>query len=96
MAIIRTTRFEVVPARIEEMLARRSELIAEIRETFAGLTEARLGRIDDTHWIDAWRWSSADDLRAALERAPALPAAGPAFAVVSNVGVEQAELVDER
>jgi hypothetical protein len=56
MAVIRTTRFTVDPTDVDEMIAKRAELIAAVRAAFAGLTEARLARVDEKTWVDAWRW----------------------------------------
>jgi len=98
MAVIRTTRFEVAPADVEEMVARRNALVAEVRNAFPGLTEARLAQAGEQVWIDSWRWESAASLDAALQAVAtgALPAAGPAFALAGNATAESAEIVDER
>ena len=98
MAIIRTTRFEVAPADVAEMIARRNALIAAVRNAFPGLTDARLARVGEQVWIDSWRWESAASLDAALQAAAtgALPEAGLAFALTGNATGESAEIVDER
>ena len=98
MPVIRTTRFEVAPPDVEEMIARRNALVAAVRDAFPGLTEARLARVGEQTWIDSWRWESAASLDAALKAAAAgaLPAAGPAFALAGNATAETAEIIDER
>jgi len=98
MAVIRTIRFEVAAADVEEMIARRNALVTEVRNTFPGLTEARLARAGEQVWIDSWRWESAASMDAALQAVAtgALPAAGPAFALTKNAAGESAEIVDER
>lgn len=98
MAVIRTTRFEVAPADVEEMIARRNALVAAVRDAFPGLTEARLARVGEQLWTDSWRWETAASLDTALQAAAtgALPAAGPAFALTGNATAESAEIVDER
>lgn len=96
MAVIRYTRFTADPSDIDRLLTRRAELIAAVRATFPGLTEARLARLDDTTWVDAWRWESAAALQAATEGAPGIPEAGAAFALTADPAAEQAEIVDER
>jgi hypothetical protein len=98
MAVIRTLRFEVAPADVEEMIARRNTLVAAVRNAFPGLTEARLARVSDQVWIDSWRWESAASQDVALQAVAtgALPEAGPAFALAGNVTGESAEIVDER
>ncbi|MDR0343577.1 MAG: antibiotic biosynthesis monooxygenase [Nocardiopsaceae bacterium] len=96
MTIIRTTRFKADPARATEVITRRAELISAVRAAFPGLTEARLTKVDEGTWADMWRWDSAANLAAALAGAPALPAATAAFALVTDVTAENADLVDER
>ena len=98
MAIIRTTRFEVAPADVEKMIARRNALVAEVRNAFPDLTEARLAQVGERVWIDSWRWESAASMDAAVQAVAtgALPAAGPAFALTANAAGESAEIVDER
>jgi hypothetical protein len=98
MAVIRTTRFEVAPADVEEMIVRRNVLVAAVRNAFPGLTEARLARVSEQVWTDSWRWDSAASQDAALQAATtgALPEAGPAFALTGNPTAESAEIVDER
>ena len=98
MAVIRTIRFEVAPADVEEMIARRNALVAAVRNAFPGLAKASLARAGDQVWIDSWRWESAASLDAALQAAATgtLPEAGPAFALTGNATAESAEIVDER
>ena len=78
------------------MIANRAELIAAVRAAFAGLTEARLARLDEKTWVDAWRWDSPASMQVALAAAPALPEASAAFSLTRDLTAEQAELVDER
>jgi quinol monooxygenase YgiN len=96
MTLIRTTRFTTDPARADEMIARRAELIAAVRAATPGPVEARLTRVDEHTWLDIWRWESPADLEAAAALAHDLPAAASAFELAKDPVVEQAELVDER
>jgi hypothetical protein len=97
-AVIRTTRFEVAPGDVQEMIARRNALVAAVRRAFPGLTEARLARVGEKAWTDSWRWDSAASLDAALHAAAtgALPEAGRAFALAGNATAESGEIIDER
>lgn len=95
MTVVRITRFKTDPANDQEMIARRAALITATRAAFPGLTEARLGRLDDQSWLDSWFWDSAENLQKALAGAPSLPEAGPAFALAIDATVEQAEIVTE-
>jgi quinol monooxygenase YgiN len=96
MPVIRTSRFKTDPARAEEMLARRADLIAAVRAAHPGLAEARLARVGEDTWIDIWRWDSPANMQAALAGAPSLPEAAAAFALTRDLTAENAELVDER
>ena len=97
MTILRLTRFTLKPTvEVDAMLATRGELIDAIRGKFGGLVETRLAKVDDTTWLDLWRWESAESLQAALAGAPALPQAAAAFALVEDATEERMELVDER
>lgn len=98
MAVVITTRFEVAPSEIDQMLASRNALVSAVRQACPGLTEARLARVDERVWIDAWRWDSKEHLQAAVEAnvAGKLPEAPAAFAFTKNAGGESAEIVDER
>ena len=98
MAVIRTTRFEVTPSDVEEMVARRNAVIEAVRKSCPGLTAARLARIDEEVWVDEWRWDSPASMEAALAAAGSgrLPEAGPAFALTRNSSAEVAEVIDER
>ena len=98
MAVVRTVRFEVAPADVKEMIARRNALVAAARSAFPGLTQARLARVGEDAWTDSWRWKSAASMDAAVQAVAtgALPEAGLAFALIRNVTGESAEIVDER
>jgi len=97
MADIRIHRYSVDdPADIEELLARRAELIAAIRVDHSGLVEARLVRLDDGTFIDTWRWQSADEMQAALAAAPTFPEVRAAMSLTRNTTSEDGEIVDER
>jgi len=97
-AVIRTTRFEIDPEAVPELIARRNALIAAVRKDFDGLTQARLARVSDREWTDTWVWESEATLKTALAAAAEgrLPEAGPAFAMTTNLSAEVAEVVDER
>jgi hypothetical protein len=95
VADIRIHRYIVDPADIEELLARRSALITAIRADHPGLREARLVRLEDGTFIDAWRWDSAEQMQAALAAAP-FPEAGPAWSLTRDATSADGEIVDER
>jgi hypothetical protein len=97
MADIRIHRYTVDdPADLEELLARRAELIAAIRADHPGLREARLIRLEDGTLIDTWRWRSAEEMQVALGAAPTFPEARAAMSLTRNASAEDGEIVDER
>jgi hypothetical protein len=92
---IRIHRYIVDSADLEELLARRAAAIAAIRAEHPGLAEARLIRLGDGTFIDAWRWDSAEQMQAALQAAPP-PEARAAMSLTRDRTAEDGEIVDER
>jgi hypothetical protein len=92
MADIRIHRYSVDPTDLEEFLARRAAAIAAIRGQHPGLAEARLIRLADDTFIDAWRWDSADRMR----KAAAPPEARAAMSLTRDRTAADGEIVDER
>ncbi|MFF4624296.1 antibiotic biosynthesis monooxygenase [Nonomuraea jabiensis] len=95
MTVISVTRFQADPADAEQVQARHAALVTAIRATQPGLTEARLGRLDDGTWVGVWRWDSAASLQAARQAAPGTPAAAAAFALVRDVTAQDIEVLAE-
>lgn len=95
MAVIRTVRYTTDPNDATEMVAARGRVVTATRESYPGLVAARLSRIDEQTWSDAWHWESAEQMHAAVNAAATIPGVGEAFAMISLVGVEVSELVDE-
>ncbi|MEU4571989.1 antibiotic biosynthesis monooxygenase [Nonomuraea sp. ATR24] len=95
MPVIAVTRFQADPADAERLRARHADLVAATRAVVPGLTEARLGRLDDGTWVGVWRWESADSLRAAREAVPSTPEAVAGFALTRDVTAEVIEILDE-
>jgi antibiotic biosynthesis monooxygenase len=96
MADIRIHRYNVDPTDVEELLARRGALITAIRAAHPGLIEARLIRLEDGSFVDAWRWESAEQMQAALAEAPTFPEVGAAMSLTRDRTAEDGEIVDER
>ena len=72
--------YEVVHAGVRdgaehEMLERRPELEAGVREKFAGLLDIRLVRLDDGTYLDVLRWESREAADAAIEKFADVPEA---------------------
>jgi heme-degrading monooxygenase HmoA len=97
MSLIAITRFEATTDDATDIRTRHNALVDAVRASVPGLTEARLGRLED-QWVGVWRWESADDLKAARELAPTLAETKAAFALVreGTSAVDEIEVVDER
>jgi heme-degrading monooxygenase HmoA len=97
MSLIAITRFEATTDDATDIRTRHNALVDAVRASIPGLTEARLGRLED-QWVGVWRWESADDLKAARELAPTLAETKAAFALVreGTSAVDEIEMVDER
>ncbi|MEV0198353.1 antibiotic biosynthesis monooxygenase [Nonomuraea sp. NPDC050691] len=95
MTVINVTRFQADPADAEQVQARHAALVTAIRATVPGLTEARLGRLDDETWVGVWRWDSAASLQAARQAVPGIPAAAAAFALARDVTAQDIEVLAE-
>lgn len=95
MTVISITRFQADPADAEQVQTRHAALVTAIRATLTGLTEARLGRLDDQTWVGVWRWDSAASLQAARRAAPGVAAATAAFALVRDVTAQDVEVLAE-
>ncbi|MBG0564447.1 antibiotic biosynthesis monooxygenase [Actinoplanes aureus] len=95
MPVVTVTRFQIDPADADELRARHAALVTATRAAVPGLTEARLGRIDDENWVGIWRWDSADSLRAARQAVPGGAEATTAFALARGPVASDIEIVDE-
>ena len=88
-AVPRRTRTE------PEVLARRAAVIAAVRAAHPGLSHARLIRLDDGTFTDAWRWDTAEQMQAALAAMP-IPEARAAMSLTRDATAQDGEIVDER
>jgi hypothetical protein len=71
-------------------------VITAIRREHPGLVEARLIRLEDGTFIDAWRWDSAEQMQAAVVAAPTIPEVASAMSLIRDRTAEDGEIVDER
>lgn len=95
MTVLRITRFKTDPEKAQEMLAARETLIKKVRESFPGLHEARIAKIDDETYIDVWRWEEMANVQAAIAAVPTMSEAGAAFALTRDATAEFAEVISE-
>jgi hypothetical protein len=95
MAVVRMHHYRVDPADLDELLARRATLISAVRAAYPGLAQTLLTRLDDASYQDAWRWDSAEQMKAAAPAA-SLPQAQAARSLTRDATAVNGEIVDER
>ena len=97
MSLIAITRFEATTDDATDIRGKHNALVDAVRAAIPGLTEARLGRLQN-QWVGVWRWESAGDLKAARELPPTLPETKAAFALVreGTAAVDEIDVTDER
>ncbi len=96
MSLIAVTRFEATTDDATDIRTQHNALVDAVRAAIPGLTEARLGRLEN-QWVGVWRWESADDLKAARDLAPTLAETRAAFALVreGTVAIDEIDVIDE-
>src|SRR5438105_3549722 len=95
MAYVRIHRYTVNPADVEELLDRRAAVITAIRAGHPGLVEARLIRLEDGTYLDAWRWDSLEHMQAAQAAAPTHHEVAAAMSLTQDRTAEDGEIIDE-
>ncbi|GIH79121.1 hypothetical protein [Planobispora longispora] len=95
MSVVRSHRYSVAHADLEEFLARRNSLIATVREGHPGLTHAVLVRFEDGTYTDTWHWETAEQMDAALAAIATFPEAPLAMALTKDGTVQNGHVVDE-
>ncbi|MDR8408241.1 hypothetical protein MTP10_05780 [Nonomuraea sp. 3-1Str] len=96
MSVVRSHRYSVAEADLEEFLARRSSLIATVREGHTGLTHAVLIRLEDGSYTDTWHWETGAQMGAALAAIPTFPEAPLTMALTKDGTALNGQVVDER
>jgi hypothetical protein len=96
MADIRIHRYAVDPENLDEFIARRTALIAAMRERHPGLTETRLIRLEDATYVDTWRWASAEQMQAAFASVPDMPEVPATMSLTRDASSDDGEVIDER
>ncbi|MFI7059076.1 hypothetical protein ACIBLB_44190 [Streptosporangium canum] len=95
MPVVRTHRYSVAGADLEEFLARRSSLIATVREGHPGLTHATLVQLEDGTYTDTWHWESAEQLGTALAALPTFSEAPLTMALTKDNTAQTGQVIDE-
>ncbi|ETK35260.1 hypothetical protein [Microbispora sp. ATCC PTA-5024] len=96
MSVVRSHRYSVADADLEEFLARRSSLVATVREGHPGLTRVVLIRLEDGTYTDTWHWETAAQMGAALAALPTFPEAPLTMALTKDAVALDGQVVDER
>ncbi|MFI6787665.1 hypothetical protein ACIBG4_10065 [Nonomuraea sp. NPDC050383] len=96
MSVVRSHRYSVAEADLEEFLARRSSLIATVREGHPGLTHTVLIRLEDGSYTDTWHWETGAQMGAALAAIPTFPEAPLTMALTKDGTALNGQVVDER
>ncbi|MEU7000988.1 hypothetical protein [Nonomuraea sp. NPDC046570] len=96
MSVVRSHRYSVADADLEEFLARRNSLIATVREGHPGLTHAVLIQLEDGTYTDTWHWETAEQMGAALAAFPTFPEAPLTMALTKDGTALDGQVVDER
>ncbi|MEU4408021.1 hypothetical protein AB0F88_26185 [Streptosporangium sp. NPDC023963] len=96
MPVARSHRYFVADIDLEEFLARRSSLIATVREGHPGLTRAVLIRLEDGTYTDTWHWETAEQMGAAFAALPTFPEAPLTMALTRDGTALNGQVVDER
>jgi hypothetical protein len=96
MSVVRNHIYSVDPADLDELLNRRSSLIATVRASHPGLSATRLVRLDDGTYCDTWHWETAEQLGAALAAIPTFAEAPATMSLTRDGTAQNGEVLDER
>jgi hypothetical protein len=96
MANIRIHRYHVDPSNLDELLARRAELITAMRARHPGLAETRLIDLGAGNYIETWRWQSPEQMQAAFADIANVPEARDAMSLTNDATADDGAIIDER
>ncbi|AQZ62373.1 unnamed protein product [[Actinomadura] parvosata subsp. kistnae] len=96
MSAVRSHRYSVADADLEEFLARRASLIATVRERHPGLTRTVLIRLEDGTYTDTWHWEDAGQMGAAFAAIATFAEAPLTMALTKDATAQNGQVVDER
>ncbi|WP_147942127.1 hypothetical protein [Microbispora sp. CSR-4] len=96
MSAVRSHRYSVPEADLEEFLARRTSLIATIGEGHPGLIRTVLVQLEDGTYTDTWHWESGEQMGAALAALPTFPEAPLTMALTKDATALNGRVIDER
>lgn len=82
MATMELARYRIDPSRAQELEARWQPAVTAIRDRFPGLIAARLIRLDESTFVDAWEWETLEAALTAAEGALSVPEAAALFELI--------------
>jgi quinol monooxygenase YgiN len=85
MPTVELTRFRVDPAREQELIAARPQMLADFRADRAGFIDASLVRLPGNEWLDIVFWESGEDFAASRAKGANLPGVARFFAAVGEL-----------
>lgn len=85
MPTVELTRFRVDPAREQELLRTRPEMLADFRADRSGFVEARLVRLPGNEWLDIVVWETPEDFAASRKKGPNLSGIAAFFASIGEL-----------
>ncbi|MGH8879804.1 MAG: antibiotic biosynthesis monooxygenase [Stackebrandtia sp.] len=92
MSVITNTRVTTDPANSDALVDKHAALVTALQAKESGLTNAQLGRLNDTNWVAIWHWETAVHLKEARQNPRAEAAA--AFALTIDESVEDLAVID--
>ncbi|MEV6374317.1 hypothetical protein FXF53_14490 [Micromonospora sp. WP24] len=90
MPTVELTRFRVDPARENDLLQARPQMLADFQADRAGFIEARLVRLPNDEWLDIVLWETPEDFAASRAKGANLPGIAAFFdAIGALVSAEE-------
>jgi hypothetical protein len=68
------SRYVVEGDQEQQLLAKREAMVKAAKETFAGLIDVTLAKLDDGSYVDAWIWEDRAFCEAAMAQVEGVPA----------------------
>ncbi|MGQ5264406.1 antibiotic biosynthesis monooxygenase [Micromonospora sp. ZYX-F-536] len=85
MTTVEITRFRVLPARADALLAARPEMLRDFQTDRAGFLGARLVRLTADEWLDIVFWGSSEDFAESRRRGADRPGIQAFFSLIDEV-----------
>ncbi|RKN14706.1 hypothetical protein D7147_27715 [Micromonospora musae] len=94
MPTVELTRFRVDPARENDLLQARPQMLADFQADRSGFIEARLVRLPNDEWLDIVLWETPEDFAASRAKGANLPGIAAFFdAIGALISAEEGTAV---